>query len=280
MTELIFLGTGGGRFAMITQKRRTGGLRVLSEELNMHIDPGPGALVYSLEMGLDPQKIGAILVSHSHPDHANDAEVLIEAMSRGTTKKRGMLVAAHSVLSGNDICEQSVSNYHQRLPEKIIEARVGTDFAVGDINIKVCRAVHADPDTVGFRFETKDFGDFAYMPDSKYFEGVHDFFGGVRLIILSVLRPSGEPWKGHMTSDDAVKIIRDIHPEMAVVTHFEMQMIFKGPDREAELIERRTGISTRAATDGMRMTLDKEIHIGKPKKQANLSSFMSSLSSE
>ncbi|RJS79853.1 MBL fold metallo-hydrolase, partial [Candidatus Bathyarchaeota archaeon] len=30
MIEIVFIGTGGGRFAMVTQKRRTGGIRILS----------------------------------------------------------------------------------------------------------------------------------------------------------------------------------------------------------------------------------------------------------
>jgi len=274
MFEIVFLGTGGGRFAMITQKRRTGGLRILSDKLNVHVDPGPAALVYSLERKLDPQKIEAILVSHSHLDHTNDVGVLIEAMTQGGTKKRGLLAAAHSVLYGNDICDRAISNYHRRLPEKVFDAKVGTAFKVGDVDVKVCKAVHSDPDTVGFRFETKDLGDFAYMPDSEYFEDVCDFYGGVRLLILSVLRPSGKPWKGHMSTDDAVKIIDEVRPEMTAITHFGMLMIFKGPDKEADLIKKKTGISTVAAKDGMSITLSDDISIGKPKKQAGLASFL------
>jgi len=114
--EIVFLGTGGGRFATITQKRRTAGIRVLSENLNLHLDPGPGALVHSIEEGLDPQKVNAILVSHCHPDHYTDAEVLIEAMTRGMTHKQGVLAAAKSVLKGNSICESSISKYHQQMP--------------------------------------------------------------------------------------------------------------------------------------------------------------------
>ncbi|MEM2028546.1 MAG: MBL fold metallo-hydrolase, partial [Candidatus Bathyarchaeia archaeon] len=254
MLELVFLGSGGGRFATITQKRRTGGIRVISEQgnVNIHIDPGPGALVYSLEMGLDPQKIRAIFVSHSHLDHANDAEPLIEAMSEGTIKKRGVLVAARSVLKGNEVCENSISRYHQAMPERVIEAVVGESFEVSGINVTVCKAVHSDPDTVGFRFEVKGFGGFAYMPDSEYFSDVSKFYSGLRLLILSVLRPTGQPWEGHMTTDDAIKIVEETRPEMALITHFGMQMILKGPEKEAELMEKRTGVPTRAAFDGMR----------------------------
>jgi len=277
MLEIIFLGTGGGRFATITQKRRTGGIRVISEQekVNMHVDPGPGALIYSLEMGLDPQKIRAIFVSHSHLDHANDAEPLIEAMSEGTTKKRGVLVASRSVLRGNDICESSISRYHQAMPKMVIETMPGISFEVDGVNVTVCKAVHSDPDAVGFRFETKDFGSFAYMPDSEYFSGVSKFYSGLRLLILSVLRPSGQPWEGHMTTDDAIKVIEETQPEMALITHFGMQMILKGPEREAELIEKKTGVPTKAAADGMRVLLGKDIVIDrKMRRERDLSSFL------
>jgi len=95
--EITLLGTGGGRFATITQKRRTAGIRIISENLNFHLDPGPGALVYSINEGLNPQKLNAVFVSHCHPDDYTNAEVLIEAMTKGTTKKRGVLVASRSM---------------------------------------------------------------------------------------------------------------------------------------------------------------------------------------
>ena len=278
MLRLIFLGTGGGRFATITQRRRTGGIRIISESdnINIHVDPGPGALVYSLEMGLNPQKIRAILVSHAHLDHSNDAEPLIEAMTHGTTRKRGVLAAARSVLRGNEVCEKSISSYHQAMPERVIEAAVGTKFEVDGVNVIVCKAVHSDPDAVGFRFEIKDFGGFAYMPDSEYFDDVAEYYSGLRLLILSVLRPSGQPWKGHMTTDDAIKIIEETRPEMAVITHFGMQMIFRGPEREASLIEDKTGVPTKAAFDGMELSLEKEVSVGgKSRREMDLSRFFS-----
>ena len=44
--KLQFLGTGGGRFATISQKRMTGGFRIDDMgKRNIHVDPGPGALV-------------------------------------------------------------------------------------------------------------------------------------------------------------------------------------------------------------------------------------------
>jgi phosphoribosyl 1,2-cyclic phosphodiesterase len=259
--EIIFLGTGGGRFATITQKRRTAGIRIISEGLNLHLDPGPGALVHSINEGLDPQKLNAVFVSHCHPDHYTDAEVLIEAMTRGMTRKRGVLVASKSVLTGNNLCEPSISKYHQQMPQQKIEAVPNMKFQVGDVNVLATEARHTDPDTVGFRFETRDFGDFAYTSDTEYFEGIGKYYEGLRLLVLCVMRPAGKPWKGRMTTNDAIKIVEETLPELAVLTHLGMQMIFKGPASEAKLIEEKTGISTIAAVDGMQVIFGEEIRI-------------------
>jgi phosphoribosyl 1,2-cyclic phosphodiesterase len=259
--DIIFLGTGGGRFATITQKRRTAGIRIISEGLNIHLDPGPGALVHSINEGLDPQKLDAIFVSHCHPDHYTDAEVLIEAMTRGTTRKRGALVASKSVLSGTSTCEASISKYHQQMPQQKIEAMPNMKFQVADVNVSVTEARHTDPDAVGFRFETRDFGDFAYTSDTEYFEGIGKYYEDVRLLILCVMRPAGKPWKGHMTTDDAIRIVEETRPEHVVLTHFGIQMIFKGPAGEAKLIKDKTGVPTVAAVDGMRINFGETINM-------------------
>jgi len=246
----------------------------LYEKLNVHLDPGPGALVYSLEAGLDPQKVNGILISHCHPDHYNDAEVFIEAMTRGMTRKKGVLAAAHSVLNGNEQCEPSISKYHQSMPAQVIDAKPGLVLNIENLRVHVAEARHTDPDAVGFRFETPTLGDFAYTSDSEYFEGIGKPYQGVRLLLLCIMRPSGSPWKGHMTTDDAIQIIDEAKPEMTVLTHFGMQMIFKGPQNEARLIQGKTGIPTIAGADGMYITLAEKIKVqsGK-KKQHSLNEF-------
>jgi phosphoribosyl 1,2-cyclic phosphodiesterase len=271
--EIIFLGTGGGRFTTITQKRRTAGIRIIGENLNLHLDPGPGALVYSISEGLDPQKLNAIFVSHCHPDHYTDAEVLIEAMTRGMTKKRGVLVASKSVLRGSEVCEPSISKYHQQMLEQIIEAVPNMRFQVADVAVLVAEARHTDPDAVGFKFETKEYGDFAYTSDTEYFEGIGKYYRGVRLLLLCVMRPAGKPWKGHMTTEDAIKIIQEAQPEQAVLTHLGMQMIFQGPSREAKLIEEKTGTPTVAAIDGMRIVFGEKIEVQTAKPKQGLDKF-------
>ena len=271
--ELVFLGSGGGRFATVTQKRRTGGIRILGDKVNVHLDPGPGGLIYSLEAGLDPQKLTGILVSHSHPDHYNDAEILIEAMTRGMTRKKGVLAAADSVLHGNSQVESGISKYHQSMPAEVIACKPELAFNIDNIHVVCALARHTDPDAVGFRFEMSTLGDFAYTSDSEYFEGMGKAYKGARLLLLCVLRPAGSPWKGHMTTDDATKIISEAKPEIAVLTHFGMQMIFRGPEKEARLIQEKTGVQTVAAQDGMHVVIADKITVQTPKKQRRLNEY-------
>jgi len=274
--EITMLGTGGGRFATITQKRRTAGIRIISEDSNLHLDPGPGALVHSIGEGLNPQKLNAVFVSHCHPDHYTDAEVLIEAMTKGTKKKRGVLVASKSVLHGNEMgFDPVVSKYHQQMPERVIEASLNTKFQVDKINVLVTEARHTDPDTVGFRFETQESGSFAYTSDTEYSESISKYYEGVRFLILCVMRPSGKPWKGHMTTDDAIRIIEQARPEQAALTHFGMQMIFKGPAKEARHIEEETHVPTIATRDGMQIKFGRTIDVqARRKSQQGLNRFL------
>lgn len=262
-TEIVFLGTGGGRFTTITQKRQTGGIRIISNRLNLHLDPGPGALIYSLNAGLNPQKLEAVLISHRHPDHYSDAEILIEAMTRGMLKKRGVLAAPANILRGNTEAGPAISTYHQQMVGNVVTVKSGVNFKVGDTKVVATEAKHTDPEAVGFRLEIPKVGAIGYTADTEYFEGIEEEYKGVRILIISVMRPLGSPWTGHMTPQEAIKIVDAVKPEMAVATHFGMKMLFSGPNREIKLIEEKTGIPTVAASDGMKLSVGKKIEVTK-----------------
>jgi phosphoribosyl 1,2-cyclic phosphodiesterase len=79
-----------------------------------------------------------------------------------------------------------------------------------------------------------------------------------------------------MTTDDAIKIVEETHPEQAVLTHLGMQMLFRGPEKEAKLIKEKTGVATVAAVDGMQITFGETINIGmrNKKDQQGLDMFL------
>ncbi|MDQ1279110.1 MAG: hypothetical protein QG670_370 [Thermoproteota archaeon] len=247
-------------FVTFSQRRWTGGIRFILDKFQAHLDPGPGAIVRSVDAKLDPRKVNVLLVSHSHPDHYGDAETFIEAMTEGTTRKKGTLVASHSVLFGNDACEASISKYHQRIIGRVIEAKPGDSFDIGELKVRTTRALHSDPEAVGYCFNVPEAGIIGYTSDTEFFHEMEDYYEGVRLLILCVMRPSGSPWQGHMTTDDAIEIIKLVKPEAAIFTHFGLKMLMNNPEKQAKSVEEKTGIPVKAAFDGMRVTMNsKEI---------------------
>src|SRR3990167_8899741 len=114
-----FLGTAGARFVTIKQMRASGGIWISYEGTNVLIDPGPGSLVRCLDTApkLDPSTLNAIILTHKHIDHSNDINIMIEAMTSGGTKKKGVVFLPGDMLTPGSI----VLDYVRQLPEKIIE---------------------------------------------------------------------------------------------------------------------------------------------------------------
>lgn len=259
MTKLVFLGTGGGRFSTIYQIRATGGL-YLMDGVNLHIDPGPSAAYQMHRVKLDPAKTDAVLVSHCHPDHYTDAEVMIEGMSRGGLKKRGALLASRSVLEGSQLHGPAISRYHRSLLDRIEMALPGGSTDVDGVKIKFTSTKHSDPTGVGFSIDTRD-GLVSYVSDTELDERVCREQEGSRVLILPLTRPWGARIPNHLCTEDALEFVRAVRPEMAILTHFGAKLIHAGAERQANMIEKGTGVRTVAAQDLMSVQLGKAIRI-------------------
>ena len=251
---------------MTSQRRRTAGIRIIDRNTQVHVDPGPGALVFSNCAGLSPSNLNGLIVTHCHPDHYGDAEVFIEAMTHGTTRKYGTLAATRSVLWGSEGVGPSISSYHRSLVGEIVELRPGKEFTINDLRLKATEAMHSDPSTVGLIMETQEFGAVGYTSDTGYFEGLGSIYNGSRLLVLCVMWPRAQRLKKHLSTDEAEKVLLEARPGCAVITHFGMRMLNAGPDDEAFYLEEVTGIPVISAVDGLRATIGEQIIFQGPQK--------------
>jgi len=259
--RLVFLGTAGGRFAVLNQLRATGGIVLELDDQVIHIDPGPGALVRAKEYGVKLDKLTAVVVSHCHPDHYADAELVIEAMTHGTTRSGGVLIGNEHVIKGGDDYRPVVSPYHLRALEKYYVMKPDEQVKIGEVSITATKTHHSEPACLGFVFSgSKTVG---YASDTVYFSGQEGYFKDCDYLILNVLRPRGREWPKHMNTDQAAKLVGLAKPSVAVITHFGILMLKAGPRREAKYIEERTGVKTIAAHDGLVISDDDERR-GKP----------------
>ncbi|MBN2122132.1 MBL fold metallo-hydrolase [Candidatus Micrarchaeota archaeon] len=246
--KLTFLGTGGGRINLIKQIRATGGI-CISGPKNIHIDPGPGALVRMRNKGMDPLKTDIMVVTHSHIDHIGDAGVLIEGMSHYALKKKGTLIASEDALGG-EIKGQKISGFHLSRLETVVRAKPGETFEFEGGKISFKKAVHDDFPAFGFVLEMggKKIG---YTGDTEYFEEMPEEYAGCDLLIINVMKPFADEYKGHLTAEDASKLIGRVQPKLAILTHMGLKMLRYPAEKRASEVEAETGVRVIAAEDGM-----------------------------
>ncbi|AFK21971.1 MBL fold metallo-hydrolase [Pyrococcus sp. ST04] len=261
MIEITFLGGGGGRFVTITQARATGGFFIKASK-NIYVDPGPGALVRMWRYKIDPRKIDVLFISHRHTDHCNDAEVLVEGMTYGVTKKRGVLIGSRSVVHGDENHTPALSKYHLDALEEVHAPNPGDRFKIGMEEMVITPSIHSDPTTIGFRLKTS-YGDISYIPDTEYFEELVEWHDGARVLIASVTRPRDMRIPYHLCTEDIVYMLKAMKqkPEVLIMTHAGMKMHFAGPYKEAQFIQNVTGVKTYVAKEGFRVTIGKDITV-------------------
>jgi ribonuclease BN (tRNA processing enzyme) len=254
MVRITFLGTGGGRFATIYQARATGGI-YLEDGRNLHIDPGPGALVRMRSVGLDPMSTHAILISHCHPDHYLDAEILLEAMTEGGTRKQGVLAGSRSVIEGDGEFGPAISKYHLAKPKTVKVMTPSTKLSIKPLEVTATPSAHSDTSSVGFRIQTSK-GVVSYVSDTQLVEPVIKAHRRCRLLIACVTRPLGKRIPHHLSTEDAGYLIEKVKPELAVLTHFGMRVLQENPETQAKWIEDRSGVRTVAARDYMMLEME------------------------
>jgi len=278
--RLTCLGTGGGRFSMIRQLRKTAGMLLELEVTNsnssfsLYIDPGPGALVEALKQDVELDKLDALLVTHAHPDHYNDVEVLIEAMTDGCRQQRGWLLANRAVLRGRNVAESRdqpgekrdsvgpvVSDYHQQAVEKMIELGDGDqlELASSEYQLQALITEHKNERPISFKLVGKE-REIGFISDTDYSHRLLDFFADSSYLVINVNRPRNKPWSGYLTTEDALKIINEIEPEIAVITHFGQLMIYASVNKEQQWLEDNLEVDTNIifARDGQVIAFDRE----------------------
>ena len=262
--RITFLGTGGGRHTTMYQVRSTGGMLIEHDGRFLHVDPGPGALTQMHRIRYDLTRTDSVIVSHCHPDHYSDAESVIEGMTRGGWTRRGSLYGSQTVLRGNGRLGPCISDYHQGIVSSVSVFEPGDVLDVDGMRVDICRADHSDPTNVGFRFHTED-GIVSYVSDTAYSDEIADQYIGSRVLLLPVTTPTGNRIKYHLCTDDALTFVERVRPELAIFIHLGVVIIRRGPDKEAESVERATGIRTIAAHDLMVLDVGRELKLSDAK---------------
>jgi phosphoribosyl 1,2-cyclic phosphodiesterase len=254
MAFIKFIGTAGARFVVMKQLRASGGVWLSSGETNLYIDPGPGALVRCLHSKpkLDPAALDGILLTHKHLDHSGDVNVMIEAMTDGGFKKRGILFAPGDALEGDPV----VFKYLRDYVKEIVALKEKRDYRIGDIVFSTGQKHRHGVETYGLNFRIAS-RTVSWITDTRFFPDLPDLYRGEVLIIHVVrLNPIGDDSIDHLSMEDVKTILKKAKPKLTVLTHFGMTMIQAKPWVVAAELEKELKMRIVAASDGLKLNLE------------------------
>jgi ribonuclease BN (tRNA processing enzyme) len=247
--KLTFLGTAGARLMVASQILASGGLWLDLGGVEILLDPGPGTLVQATKRKLKASKLQAIILSHRHLDHSADVNIMIEAMTEGGLRRKGILFAPSDALEEDPV----VLHYLRPYLERIETLEEGKSYSIGEISFHTpIRHQHAG-ETYGVVFETPRHT-ISCLVDTRFFEELCLHYKGDLLILNVVRLEPGGPFD-HLSAAEAGEIIKELKPRAAILTHFGMTMWRAKPWEVARRLSDETGVRVIAARDGMSFDL-------------------------
>lgn len=249
-----FLGTAGGRFVVATQLRYSAGTWLSLSGQNIMLDPGPGTLVrcWASRPKLDPRKLDAIIISHHHIDHCTDANVLVEAMTRGGHQQRGVLFASQEALE----TDSPLCRYVQNFPERVAPLTEGGQYDLGRLHFSTVAHNHG-VETYGFIFESEG-KRLGFLVDTTYSDDLARGYQNCDLLVINVVISEKDhpATDRHLSVWHAEQIIQQAQPVQAILTHFGMRVLQNKPGEIAAEMSQRLGRDIQAARDGMKVEVE------------------------
>lgn len=236
---------------MIRQLRSSAGVWLSYKSTNVFIDPGPGALVRcnSSRPKLDPANLDAIILTHKHLDHAGDINAMIEAMTEGGFKKRGILFLPQDALGESGV----IFSYLKDFMEKKVILKKG-NFSVGDVDFEVPIKNRHPVDTYGLKFKLGS-EVISFVSDTDYFDDLIPAYKDSTILVLNVVFYQKRDDIEHLCLEEALEFIKKIKPKKAIITHFGMTILQAKPHILEEKIRESLKMDITFAYDGMKIEL-------------------------
>ncbi len=242
---------------MYHQFLSTGGFWLNLDGTQILVDPGPGSIVQSTKRKLKAENLSAIILSHRHLDHSADVNIMVEAMTQGGFNRHGQLFAPVDALETDPV----IFPYVRELVDSVEILEEGKSYSIGNISFTTpVRHIHP-VETYGLVFSTAQHT-FSHITDTRYFDGLSKHYRSELLLINVVFLEPRFPADynhplplDHLSVPDVERIIKELKPRIAILTHFGMSIWRAKPWLVAERLSQETGVRVLASRDGMKFDL-------------------------
>ncbi len=250
--QIVFLGTAGNLGVISKFDQSSGGIIIKHEETQLHIDPGIGALTNARKYDLNLRENTAILVSSSHLDRCSELNPVISAMTHEGLDPQGVLI----INQNNPVLLEKYKNFIERTMIAEPNKKIGVEeFTITPLK--------TTSEKLGYRIEVNNVI-ITYTGDTNYSTEVVDQYLRSNVLILNAASTFNQSGEG-LSSGDIVTILKQIKPDLAVITHYGKSIVQNNPLYEAREIQKQSKVSVLAAKEGMR--IDPTAYLGENRQR-------------
>lgn len=126
---------------------------ISSEKTNVLVDAGLSAreiLRRLFEVGISPDKLSAVLITHEHSDHIGGLRVLLGSVNCPVYVSRMTEDAFYDTRAGGQNGDSESSKRRAALHERTVEIESSREFRIGDIDFEPFSVPHDAVDNFGF----------------------------------------------------------------------------------------------------------------------------------
>ncbi len=250
MAKIIFLGTAGSSSALIKHGRLGGGVVIQYDEIQVHINPGPGIVTGARSSGVDLRNTICFLSTDAELLHCDDLNLAVDVITFSGIERRGLLVGSNSVINGSEDEHPFLSVRHKKLLEKVVVLEEGNKIGLGLVEIHPIKVDAEDSSAIGYKLFFPQFV-LAYPGSTKYSEELVEELKGSDLMILHLPKLIAGEDEKILDVESIQKLITAVAPKLVVLTHFGHEVLKESPIDVVREIQRATGIQCIAAKDGL-----------------------------
>jgi ribonuclease BN (tRNA processing enzyme) len=209
MSNITLLGTGTSQ---ITLERRASSVLIGLDDTKILFDCGHGVLQRLLEIGVHPNNINHIILSHFHPDHVSDLIPFLHTGAKAKHNPRTTDLHVYGPLELRSFIDKIENLFKPdtfRLPSyKIIVHEIGEeDFRIGPYSFEFVSLPPYENHGLRFTWNGKSF---AITGDSYFHDQEIDFLKNVDLAIIDA---------GHLEEDKIVELSVASQAKFIICSH-------------------------------------------------------------
>jgi ribonuclease BN (tRNA processing enzyme) len=242
MTSLTFLGTAGDALVVGKQLKSSAGIVLKTQEIQLHLDPGPGCLNRMKETSINARETSVIVLSNPTLKRSHDVNAIVSAMTMDGLDRRGIAVLGRE--------NQFLIPQYREYLERIIYINDTKRLALGDVEIEISEA--RKEGHYHFKFLTPNLS-IGYITETGYDSNLAKIFEDTNVLIINCKNPPDVKEDDALNLDDVRTIAAKVKPKLLIITGFGIKMLDMDFLETARELQRSLGIQTLFAIDGIRI---------------------------